>query len=266
MCSAATVSSEFEGRVALVMGGALGTGRAIALGFARGGASVVVADIQEEGGRETIEQIEALGARGVFVRADMSRGEDVQRVIEQTRSTFGALHLACNNAARGLAGKPLAEISEKEWDRCLAVTLRGVWLAMKYQLPLIEASGGGAVVNIASVSGLRGEVFLAPYSAAKGGVIALSKSAAVEYAKKGVRVNTVCPGGIESGGMALYLKEMPEAMREKTLHAHAMGRLAQPEEIADAVLYLCSDRASFMTGHDLVVDGGLLVRSNVIDL
>jgi NAD(P)-dependent dehydrogenase (short-subunit alcohol dehydrogenase family) len=130
---------------------------------------------------------------------------------------------------------------------------------------LIEASGGGAIVNIASVSGIRGEAFQSAYAAAKGGVITLTKAVAVEYAKRGVRVNTVCPGGIETGGMKYYLQKMPE-LREKVENSHAMGRLAQPEEIADAVVYLCSDKASFITGHDLVVDGGVLVRSNVIDI
>ncbi|MDZ7781500.1 MAG: glucose 1-dehydrogenase [Halioglobus sp.] len=255
-----------EGKIALVMGGGAGTGRAIALAFAREGAAVVVADINEQGGDETLAQLETLGARGLFVRADTSSAEDVARVIDTTREQFGGLHMAVNNAARGVPNRPVTQLSEDEWDRCMAVTLRGVWLCMKHQLPLIEASGGGAIVNVASVSGLRGEVFLGAYAAAKGGVLALTKSVAVEYAKRGVRVNTVCPGGINSGGMAFYLKEMPDELREKTLQAHAMERLAEPAEIADAAVYLCSERASFITGHDLVVDGGVLVRSNVIDL
>ena len=146
------------------------------------------------------------------------------------------------------------------------VTLKGVWLSMKYQLPLIEASGGGAIVNIASVAGMRGDPFQAAYAAAKGGVINLSKTAATEYAKRGVRVNTVCPGGINSGGMEFYLQQMPTDMRDKVLNTHAMGRMAEPEEIADAAVYLCSEQASFITGHDLVVDGGILVRSNVMEI
>jgi NAD(P)-dependent dehydrogenase (short-subunit alcohol dehydrogenase family) len=179
---------------------------------------------------------------------------------------FGGLHMVSNNAALGVPNKPLTEITEEEYDRCMGVTLRGVWLCLKHQLPLIEASGGGAVVNVASVSGLRGDALQSVYSAAKGGVIALSKSAAVEFAKRGVRVNTVCPGGINSGGMAFYLKKLPPEMLARTLSAHAMGRLGEPSEIADAVVYLCSDSASFITGHDLVVDGGIMVRSNVVDL
>ncbi len=252
-------------RIALVMGGAVGTGRATVLAFAAEGASVVIADVNEKAGCETLAMVEAQGGRGLFVAADMGSATDVQAVVERTQSAFGGLHMVSNNAALGAPNKQVTELSEEEWDRCMGVTLRGVWLCMKYQLPLIEASGGGAIVNVASVSGLRGEVFQSAYAAAKGGVINLSKTVAVEYAKRGIRVNTVCPGGINSGGMAFYLKKMPR-MRDKVLNAHAMGRLAEPREIADAVVYLCSERASFITGHDLVVDGGVLVRSNVIDL
>ena len=252
-------------KVALVMGGGAGTGRAIVLAFAREGAKVVIADVHEEGGLETLAQVERQGGEGVFISADMSVTADVQRVMARASEAFGGLHLVSNNAALGAPNKPVTKLSEQEWDRCMSVTLRGVWLCMKYQLPLIEASGGGAIVNVASVSGIRGEAFQSAYAAAKGGVINLSKTVAVEYARRGIRVNTVCPGGINSGGMDMYLKKMPE-MRDKTLNAHAMGRLAEPEEIADAVVYLCSARASFITGHDLVVDGGVMVRSNVIDL
>jgi NAD(P)-dependent dehydrogenase (short-subunit alcohol dehydrogenase family) len=235
------------------------------LAFAREGATVVIADVNENSGRDTLSLVESEGGSGLFLQADMGSADDVKAVIEQTRDTFGALHMVSNNAALGAPNKPVTELTEDEWDRCMGVTLRGVWLCMKYQLPLIEVSGGGAIVNVASVSALRGDTYQSAYSAAKGGVLSLSKTVAVEYARRGIRVNTVCPGGINSGGMKFYLKKMPE-MHDKVLNTHAMGRLAEPHEIADAVVYLCSDRASFITGHDLVVDGGLLVRSNVIDL
>lgn len=254
-----------KSKVALVMGGGAGTGRATALAFARKGAKVVVADIKEKGARETLSLIESEGGEGIAVVANMAVSSDIQRVLEECEQAFGALHMVSNNAALGAPNKPVTELEEDEWDRCLGVTLRGVWLCMKYQLPFIEASGGGAIVNIASVSGIRGEVFQSAYAAAKGGVITLTKAVAAEYARRGVRVNTVCPGGIDTDGMRFYLQAMPE-MREKTVNSHAMGRLAKPEEIADAVVYLCSAEASFITGHDLVVDGGILVRSNVIDL
>lgn len=252
-------------RIALVMGGGAGTGRATALAFAREGARVVVADINEKGAQKTLGLVEAAGGNGIAIQADMSRAADIRAVIAATRDAFGALHWVSNNAARAPDNKLVTELTEDEWDSCMSVTLRGVWLCMKYQLPLIEASGGGAIVNVASLSGMRGDAHQSAYAAAKGGVLALSKSVASEYARRGVRVNTVCPGGINSKGMDFFLKSMPE-LREKTLNIHAMGRLAEPQEIADAVVYLCSDRASFITGHDLVVDGGVLVRSNVIDL
>jgi NAD(P)-dependent dehydrogenase (short-subunit alcohol dehydrogenase family) len=235
------------------------------MAFAREGARVVIADIDRQEGEECLAQLQAIGGEGIFVPANTGRAADIEQVIAVTRKTYGALHMVSNNAARGAPNKPVMELTEKDWDNCHNVTLKGVWLCMKYQLPLIEASGGGAIVNIASVSGMRGEVLQSAYAAAKGGVLALSKTVASEYAKRGVRINTVCPGGINTGGISFYLDKMPQ-LREKTLHAHAMGRLAEPEEIADAVVYLCSSRASFITGHDLVVDGGILVRSNVIEL
>jgi len=253
-----------KGKVALVMGGGAGTGRATALAFAREGARVVVADINETLAQKTVGLIEAAGGEALAIRADMAQAADIQAVMEAARATWGGLHMVSNNAAAAPPNKPLAGITEEEWDRCMSVTLRGVWLCLKYELPLIEASGGGAIVNVASLSGLRGDPHQGAYAAAKGGVLALSKTAATEYARRGVRVNTVCPGGINTRGMEFYLQGMPE-LRQKTMDIHAMGRLAEPSEIADAVVYLCSDRASFITGHDLVVDGGVLVRSNVID-
>ncbi|MBT4518667.1 MAG: glucose 1-dehydrogenase [Halieaceae bacterium] len=253
-----------EQKVALVMGGGAGTGRATALAFSAAGACVVIVDIKEEGGRETLELVQAQGGEGLFVKANMGSADDIQRVLEQTRTQFGGLHMVSNNAALGTPNKPVTDLSEQEWDRCMGVTLKGVWLSMKYQLPLIEASGGGAIVNIASVSGIRGEAFQSAYAAAKGGVITLTKAVASEYARRGIRVNSICPGGINTGGMQFYLDQMPE-MREKVLNTHAMGRLAEPEEIANAVVFLCSQKASFITGHDLVVDGGVMVKSNVID-
>jgi NAD(P)-dependent dehydrogenase (short-subunit alcohol dehydrogenase family) len=256
---------KMKDKVALVMGGGAGTGRATALAFSRKGARVVVADINEKGARKTLALIEEAGGEGIATVANMARSNDIQRVMDECVAAFGALHMVSNNAAQAAPNKPVTSLTEDEWDQCMGVSLKGVWLCMKYQLPLIESSGGGAIVNIASVSGIRGEVYQSAYAAAKGGVITLTKAVAAEYARRGVRVNTVCPGGIDTAGMQFYLQSMPE-MREKTLNAHAMGRLAQPKEIADAVVYLCSGEASFITGHDLVVDGGILVRSNIVEL
>ena len=253
-------------KVALVMGGGAGTGRATVLAFARAGYRVAIADVNEKGGQKTLQALQDEGGEGFFQRADMASAADNQAMVDAVEARYGSLQAVSNNAAAGTRNLPLAEIPEEEWDRSHAVTLKGVWLAMKAQLPLMERSGGGAIVNVASVAGMRGDPHQAAYAAAKGGVIALGKTAATEYAKRGIRVNTVCPGGINSGGMAFYLEQMPEEMRDKVLNTHALGRLAEPEEIADAVVYLCSDQASFITGHDLVVDGGILVRSNVLDL
>ena len=253
-------------KVALVMGGGAGTGRATVMAFAREGYRVAFTDINPEGGEETLLQLQAAGGEGFFQQADLASAADSQAVIDAIAERYGALHAVSNNAAAGTRNQPLVDISEEDWDATHSVTLKGVWLAMKAQLPLIEASGGGAIVNIASVSGLGGEAWQGAYAAAKGGLINLGKTAAVEYAKRGVRINTICPGGINSGGMAFYLDKMPDDMRERVLNSHAMGRLAEPSEIADAAVYLCSERASFITGHDLVVDGGVLVRSNVLEL
>ena len=255
-----------EAPVALVMGGGAGTGRATALAFARAGYRVAIADVSEKGGQKTLEELQDMGGEGFFQRADMASAEDNRAVVDAVGERYGGLHAVSNNAAAGTRNLPLADIPEEEWDRAHSVTLKGVWLAMKAQLPLMEQSGGGAIVNVASVAGMRGDPHQAAYAAAKGGVIALSKTAATEYAKRGVRVNTVCPGGINSGGMAFYMEQLPAEMRDKVLNTHALGRLAEPEEVADAVVYLCSDQASFITGHDLVVDGGILVRSNVLDI
>jgi NAD(P)-dependent dehydrogenase (short-subunit alcohol dehydrogenase family) len=253
-------------KVALVMGGGAGTGRATVLAFGRAGYRVAIADINVEGGQKSLQELEAAGGTGFFQQADMGQAADIEAMVESIRATYGAVHAVSNNGALATRNLPITEISEGAWDRCMNVTLKGVWLCMKYQLPLIEQSGGGAVVNIASVAGMRGDPFQSAYAAAKAGVINLSKTAAAEYAKRGVRINTVCPGGINSGGMEFYLQQMPAEMRDKVLNTHAMGRLAEPEEIADAVVYLCSEQASFVTGHDLVVDGGILVRSNVMEI
>jgi len=181
------------------------------------------------------------------------------RMVARTLEAFGALHCASNNAARGAGFHLLTELDRKRWDGCLAATLTGVWLCMKHQIPAMLEAGGGSIVNITSVSGMRGEASQSAYSAAKGGVIALTKTAAAEFAQRGVRVNAVAPGGVETPSIAGYFERVPE-IKQATLATHAMRRLGRPEEIADAVVYLCSDRSSFVTGHVLVADGGVLVN------
>jgi NAD(P)-dependent dehydrogenase (short-subunit alcohol dehydrogenase family) len=252
-----------DGKVGLVTGAGAGIGRATALAFAREGARVAVADVDERGGAETVRRVEAAGGRAIFVRADVSDEAEVAALVRATREAFGALHCASNNAARGAGFRVLTEVAREDWDRALAVTLTGVWLCLKHEIPALLASGGGAIVNVASVSGMRGEATQAAYSAAKGGVLALTKSAAAEWAQRGIRVNAICPGGIRTDAIETYFEHAP-GIREATIAVHAMRRLGEPAEIADAIAWLCSDRASFVTGHALVADGGVLVNPHTL--
>jgi NAD(P)-dependent dehydrogenase (short-subunit alcohol dehydrogenase family) len=252
-----------QGKVGIVTGAGNGIGRATARLFAREGARVCVADWDLESARETVSLIEAEGGEALCVEADVSQESEVASMVEQTVAHFGALHCASNNAALGAGFHPLTELDRERWDRCLAVTLTGVWLCLKYEIPAMLAAGGGSIVNISSLSGMRGEASQAAYSAAKGGVNALTFTAAAEYAQRGIRINSVAPGGIETPGIARYFEECPE-VREATVATHAMRRLGRPEELADAVAYLCSDRSSFVTGHVMVVDGGIQVNPHAI--
>lgn len=252
-----------EGKVVLVTGGGSGIGRATAQVAARDGARVALCDRNAEGGRETVALVEADGGEALFVEADVASAEDVQRFVDETVARFGALHAAVNNAAAGGGFRLLEETPEKSWDRVMDVNLKGVHHCMKAQIPAILAAGGGSIVNVASVSGMRGEALQAAYSASKGGVIALTKTAAAELGQRGVRVNAVCPGGIRTPAIATYFEKVPDA-EAASIATHAMRRLGDPEEIADAIAWLCSDRSSFVTGHALVVDGGVLVNPHTM--
>jgi len=252
-----------DGKVGLVTGAGAGIGRATALAFAREGAAVAVADVDARGGAETLGLVEAAGGRAIFVRTDVSNEAEVAALVRATCEAFGALHCASNNAARGAGFRVLTEVAREDWDRALAVTLTGVWLCLKHEIPALLASGGGAIVNVASVSGMRGEATQAAYSAAKGGVLALTKSAAAEWARQGIRVNAICPGGIRTDATLAYFEHAP-GIREATVAVHAMRRLGEPSEIADAIAWLCSERASFVTGHALVADGGVLVNPHTL--
>lgn len=252
-----------EGKVGLVTGSGGGIGRATALVFAREGAKVTVADWNEQAGRETVKLIEAAGGAAIFVKTDVAIPEEVEAMVRATVDAFGALHCVSNNAAIGSGFHLLTDIKKKAWDGSLSVTLTGVWLCMKYEIPAMLAGGGGAIVNIASSAALKGEALQAAYAAGKGGVVALTKTAAAEYAQRGIRVNAVCPGGVRTPGIEEYFRKVPGAY-EKTIATHAMRRLAEPEEIADAVTYLCSDRASFVTGHAMLVDGGAMVNPHTL--
>jgi NAD(P)-dependent dehydrogenase (short-subunit alcohol dehydrogenase family) len=252
-----------EGKVGLVTGAGAGIGRATARVFAREGARVAVADRDVAGGRETVAEIAAEGGEAHFVEMDVSQADHVEAGIAEIVATFGALHCAANNAAASGGYHLTADIPQRAWDRAIAVTLTGVWQCMRFEIPAMLASGGGSIVNISSDAALRGETYLAAYAAAKGGVLALTKTAAAEYALAGIRVNALCPGGVRTAGIEDYFRAAPERERP-TVDTHALGRLAEPEEIADSVAWLCSDRSSFTTGSVMVVDGGVLVKSHLL--
>ncbi len=244
-----------EGKVALVTGSGSGIGRQSALAFGREGAKVVVADVVVDGGQETVKMIKAAGGDAAFVKCDVSKAADVEAAVKFTVDTFGKIDCAHNNAGIEGPTRATADISEAEWDKLLGINLKGIFLSMKYEIPQMLAGGGGAIVNTASIAGLVGFQGLASYTASKYGVNGLTKAAALEYAKAGLRVNSVCPGVINTAMVERLIAETPE-MEAGLLAGTPMGRLGEPSEIGEAVVWLCSDRASFVTGHNMAVDGG----------
>ncbi|TCN29262.1 NAD(P)-dependent dehydrogenase (short-subunit alcohol dehydrogenase family) [Kribbella orskensis] len=253
------MSGTLEGKVVLVTGGGSGIGRASALALAREGADVVVTDVVDEGGNETLRLIEEAGGKGLFVRGDVAAAADVQRIIGEVEAHYGRLDCAFNNAGIEGAQAPTAECTEENWDRVLTVNLKGVWLCMKYEIPLMLKQHKGSIVNTASVAGLVGFPNIPAYNASKGGVIQLTKTAALEYAEDGIRVNAVCPGVIRTPMIERFIGGSAEA-EAQFVAMEPVGRMGTPEEIAEAVVWLCSDAASFVTGDALPVDGGLVAQ------
>ncbi len=245
----------FEGRVALVTGGGSGIGRAACLAFAREGASVVIADIKVEGGQETLRLIREAGGEAVFVKADVSKATEVEAMVRTAISTYGRLDCACNNAGIGEPLRRMHKASEENWDRVMGTNLKGVYLCMKYEIPHMLRQGKGAIVNTASLAGLHGLLGQAAYVASKHGVVGLTRSGALEYATAGVRINCVCPGVTATPLITHNLKDRPQ-MAQHYVDMEPIGRLGQPEEIAAAMLWLCSDEASFCVGSIFSVDGG----------
>jgi NAD(P)-dependent dehydrogenase (short-subunit alcohol dehydrogenase family) len=255
------MTTELEGKVGLVTGGTSGIGRDTALLFAKAGAKVVVAGRRELQGEETIQLIRAAGGDGLFVKSDVSKASQVDALIQKAVEKFGRLDIAFNNAGIEGVWVPIVRQSEEDWDRTIDINLKGVWLCLKYEIrQMLRQAGGGAIVNMASINGLIGAAGAAAYSASKHGVIGLTKSAALETARSGIRINAVCPAVVATA-MGERLFGAP-AVRKYVLSCHPIGRFGKPMEIAEAVVWMCSDQASFMTGQSLVLDGGFLAGQN----
>jgi len=248
-----------KGKVAIVTGASSGIGKATALAFAREGANVVLADIDAHKGKEAAHSVRCNGCQAIFVECDVSRPEQVEMLVRQTMSSFGRLDCAFNNA--GIEGEqaPTADSTEVNWDRVMNVNLKSVWACMKYEIPAMLKNGGGSIVNCSSIAGLVGFPGVPAYVASKHGMIGLTKTAALEYVKQGVRVNAVCPGVIDTPMITRYTRGN-KGIEGQLAAAEPIGRIGRPEEIAEAVLWLCSDKASFVTGIALPIDGGWIAQ------
>jgi NAD(P)-dependent dehydrogenase (short-subunit alcohol dehydrogenase family) len=250
------MQGRLKDRVALVTGGGSGIGRAASLAFAREGAKVVVSDLQPETGRETVGLVTETGGQALFVEADVSKAADVKEMIDRTITAFGGLNYAFNNAGISIGRVGTVECTETQWDSVMNANLKGIWLCMKYEIPVILRNGGGAIVNTSSFAGLRGSILSsAAYSASKHGVIGLTKTAAAEFARQRIRINAVCPGATRTP-MLLRRVAYDPSIETKAAATNPLNRLGLPEEIAEVVVFLCSDAASFVTGAAVPVDGG----------
>ena len=245
-----------EGKVAVITGAGSGIGKAVSLLYAAEGAKVVVSDIAEKGGNETVSEIKAKGGEAIFVKADTSRPDDNKNVVEQAVKQFGGLHLAVNNAGIGGPLGPIGEYPVDGWDKVIAINLSGVFYGLRYQIPAMLSSGGGSIVNVASILGKVGTKGSGAYVAAKHGVIGLTETSALEYAAQKIRVNSIGPGYI----LTPLLESLDDATMNALVGLHPMGRLGTAEEVAELALWLNSDKASFVTGAYYNVDGGYLAQ------
>jgi len=250
------VGDVLKGKVAIVTGGASGIGRATAMLFAREGAKVVIADYNPAGGQETLGMIKEEGGDATFIETDVSKPEDVERMVEETVTIYGRLDILFNNAGVAETAK-VTEASLDHWERVLAINLRGVLLGCKYGIPKMIESGGGSIINTASIAAEVGFNETAAYVASKHGIEGLTKTIALDYAAEGIRANTVCPGVIRT---PMVMEALDEAARKYVVSLHPLGRMGEPEEVAEAVLFLASERSSFITGTCLFVDGGYTAR------
>jgi NAD(P)-dependent dehydrogenase (short-subunit alcohol dehydrogenase family) len=254
-----------EGTVGIVTGAGSGIGRATALQAAREGARLLVAGVNRAGGEETVRSVEKEGGEAAFVVADLRREDHVAAMVQEALGTYGRLDWACNSASAAENVKLLTELTEEEWDDFVGVSLKGVWLCMKHEIPAMIEGGGGTIVNVGSMVGVRGMPGLSAYAAAKGGLIALSKSAAAEFAPRGIRVNVVNAGMIRTAANERFEKVSPE-LAKRAIESHALGRMGEPEEVAEMVVWLLSSRSSFVTGECIAVDGGSQVKATTFPM
>ena len=253
------MSDHFESKVVLVTGGNSGIGQSVSLAFAKEGARVVVAARRVSEGNETVAMIERAGGEAHFVQTDVSRAAEVEAMVAACVSKYGGLDYAVNNAGvEGTPFVPAAEYEEQAWDQVIEINLKGVWLCMKYQIPEMLKRGSGAIVNMSSVAGLKGGRIGVAYYASKHGVIGLTRAAAIEYAAQGVRINAICPAVVETA-MADRAFFHDEDITARVIAMHPLGRVGRPEEVAATAIWLCSEGASFITGHAHPVDGGYLL-------
>jgi NAD(P)-dependent dehydrogenase (short-subunit alcohol dehydrogenase family) len=246
-----------ENKVAIITGASSGIGEAIAITFGAAGAKVVVSDINEEGGNSVVEKIKSNGGDAIFIKADTSKADENEKLVAETVKHFGGLDIAVNNAGVGGPAAFTADYSIEDWDKVISINLSGVFYGLRYQIPAILANGGGNIINMASVLGQVGTKFSPAYVAAKHGVVGLTKAAALEYADQKIRINSVGPGYIKT---PLLVKHLSEDQMENLVQQHPIGRLGESQEIAELVLWLASDKASFVTGTYYAADGGLLAQ------
>jgi NAD(P)-dependent dehydrogenase (short-subunit alcohol dehydrogenase family) len=252
------MKTRFDGKCVIVTGAGSGIGCATALAFAAEGARLVLSDVQESQGQSTVSAARELGAEAEFVRVDVTRAADCAAMVERAVSRFGRLDVAFNNAGINIAAAPIADIDEAQWQRIVSTNLTGVFLCMKYEIAAMKRTGGGTIINTASVGGLIGTAGVTAYCATKHGVVGLTKSAALDHIKDGIRINAVCPGGTRTAMLEEWFKD-PEVERA-ALAGTPIGRMADPAEIARAVLFLATEHSSFLVGHAHVADGGLTAQ------